>query len=143
MGRLTGKVAIITGGGRGMTRDTVVGGVDIPAGSKVVLIYGAANLDASAFDCPAKFDLDRRAQPHVTFGHGIHRCAGEHLARAEMRITLERVLDRMPDISLVGEVEFGGETAFNRGPLTLPVTFSARPAVKLPTEVWVGPTMST
>ena len=85
-------------------RSTTVGGVDIPAGTPVMLLNGAANRDPRRFECPAEFHGDRdNAQTHIAFGRGAHSCPGGPLARAEGRISLERILDRMRDIRLSEE----------------------------------------
>jgi cytochrome P450 len=86
------------------TRSTTVGGVDIPAGTPVMLLNGAANRDPRRFECPHEFRLDRpNAQAHIAFGRGAHSCPGGPLARAEGRVSLERILDRMRDIRLSEE----------------------------------------
>jgi cytochrome P450 len=73
---------------------TTVAGVDVPAGSTMMLLPGAANRDPAMFEDPDEFDVDRpNARYHVAFGHGIHHCAGAHLARAEGRVTVNRLLD--------------------------------------------------
>lgn len=78
---------------------TTLGGVDIPAGGTVMLVPGACNRDPRVFDGPHEFDIDRpNARQHIAFGHGIHTCAGAPLARAEGRVTLNRLLDRFTDI---------------------------------------------
>jgi cytochrome P450 len=78
-----------------------VGGVRLPAGTTVMLLNGAANRDPRKFERPAEFQLDRpNVRQHVAFGFGIHTCAGAPLARAEARISLERMLDRMGDIRI-------------------------------------------
>jgi cytochrome P450 len=80
---------------------TSVAGVPIPAGTPVMLLNGAANRDPDRFECPAEFRLDRpNASQHIAFGRGVHSCPGGPLARAETRISLERILDRMRDIRL-------------------------------------------
>ena len=85
-------------------RSTALGGVDIPAGTPVMLLNGAANRDPGRFECPAEFHADRpNAQSHVAFGRGVHSCPGGPLARAEGRISLERILDRMHHIRLSEE----------------------------------------
>lgn len=82
-------------------RRTIVGDVEIPAGGTVMVLPGAANRDPRMFTDPDQFDVDRaNARYHVAFGHGIHHCAGAHLARAEGRVTLNRLLDRTSDITL-------------------------------------------
>lgn len=80
---------------------TQVAGVDIPAGSTMMLLPGAANRDPRLFEEPGEFRIDRpNAKYHVAFGHGIHHCAGAHLARAEGRVTVNRFLDRTTDIAI-------------------------------------------
>ena len=66
-----------------------------------MLLNGAANRDPRRFECPAEFRLDRpNTKEHIAFGRGIHSCPGGPLARAEGRVSLERILDRMRDIRL-------------------------------------------
>jgi cytochrome P450 len=82
-------------------RSTTIGGVPVAAGTPVMLLNGAANRDPRRFDCPAEFHVDRsNAMDHIAFGRGAHACPGSPLARAEARISLERILDRMRDIRL-------------------------------------------
>jgi cytochrome P450 len=83
---------------------TNVGGVDIQAGTPVMLLNGAANRDPRRFECPAEFRIDRpNAEAHMAFGRGAHSCPGGPLARVEGRVSLERILDRMQDIRLSEE----------------------------------------
>jgi cytochrome P450 len=85
-------------------RSTSVSGVDIAAGTPVMLLNGAANRDPRQFECPAEFRLDRpNAKAHIAFGRGIHSCPGGPLARVEGRVSIERILDRMRDIRLSEE----------------------------------------
>src|SRR3954454_5090436 len=85
-------------------RTTTIGGVEITAGTPVMLLNGAANRDPRRFECPAEVQLDRaNAQAHVAFGRGAHSCPGGPLARAEGRISIERILDRWTDIRLSEE----------------------------------------
>ena len=85
-------------------RATTVGGVEIRPGTPVMLLNGAANRDPRRFECPAEFRLDRaNAKEHIAFGRGAHACPGGPLARAEGRISLERILDRMRNIRLSEE----------------------------------------
>ena len=80
---------------------TTLCGVDIAAGTTVMIHPGAANRDESHFERPTEFLLDRKnVREHIAFGRGAHSCPGSPLARAEGRVTLERFLDRMSDISL-------------------------------------------
>lgn len=85
-------------------RTTCIGDVDVPAGTPVMLLNGAANRDPRRFECPHEFRIDRdNAGAHIAFGRGAHSCPGGPLARAEARVSLERILDRMRDIRLSEE----------------------------------------
>jgi cytochrome P450 len=123
--RLEAPVSML---GRIAAEDLQIDGVRISKGEMVGLVYGAANLDPAVFPDPGAFDIDREAAPHLTFGFGAHRCVGEHLARAEMRIVAERVLARIPDYRLTEPVQLGVNTVFSRGPVAVPATFTPRPA---------------
>ena len=80
---------------------TTVGGVDIPAGTTVMVLNGAANRDPRHFDDPATLDVTRaNARQQLAFGRGIHTCPGAPLARAEARVAIERLLDRTTDIRI-------------------------------------------
>jgi len=90
---------------------TTLGDLDVPAGSSVLLLPGAANRDPRMFENPYDFDIDRpNARHHLAFGHGIHTCAGAPLARAEGWVTINRLLDRTSDIE-ISEEEHGPATA--------------------------------
>lgn len=81
-----------------------VGETEIPAGTTVMLVQGAANRDPRQFENPALFDPKRpNARRHIAFGRGVHTCPGAPLARAETRVTLERLLDRTSDIRVSEE----------------------------------------
>ncbi len=85
-------------------RAVSVGGVDIAPGTPVMLLNGAANRDPRRFERPAEFRIDRpNAKEHLAFGRGPHSCPGGPLARAEGRISIQRILDRMRDIRLSEE----------------------------------------
>jgi cytochrome P450 len=85
-------------------RRTSIAGQDIAAGTPVMLLNGAANRDPRLFECPAEFRMDRpNAKVHIAFGRGVHSCPGGPLARAEGRVSIERILDRMRDIRLSEE----------------------------------------
>jgi cytochrome P450 len=85
-------------------RNTTVAGVDIAAGTPVMLLNGAANRDPRLFECPGEFRIDRpNAKVHLAFGRGPHACPGGPLARVEGRVSVERILERMRDIRLSEE----------------------------------------
>ncbi|AGZ50528.1 cytochrome P450 [Mycobacterium kansasii] len=82
-------------------RSTTVAGVDIPAGTVVVVLPGAVNRDPRRFDNPHEFRLDRKnVREHMAFARGVHSCPGAPLARVEGRVSIERILDRMADIAV-------------------------------------------
>ena len=111
------------------TRDTELAGVPIPAGSAVMPMLGAANRDEDRYPDPDRFDIFRTPKPHISFGHGVHVCLGMHLARLEMRVALNLLLDRLRGLRLDPE----GEDPHIRGqvfrsPTSLPVVFGV-PAI--------------
>jgi cytochrome P450 len=75
--------------------DYTVGSTTIPAGSRVLLLFGAANRDPRKFPDPDVFDIDRNPADHLGFGSGIHHCLGAKLARLETRVVLEELLPRV------------------------------------------------
>jgi len=83
--------------------DTELGGQQIAAGDWMMINYVAANHDPAQFPDPRRFDATREANRHLAFGAGAHQCLGLHLARLEMRILFEVLLDRIDSIELAGE----------------------------------------
>jgi cytochrome P450 len=77
---------------RTATRTTVVRGQQIEAGEQVALVLTSANRDPDVFAEPDRFVLGRSPNPHIAFGHGSHKCAGKHIAEAEMRLALAELL---------------------------------------------------
>jgi cytochrome P450 len=90
----------IVNAARVVTKDTTFAGVDMRAGDRVLLATALATRDPSEFDRADEIVLDREHNRHVAFGAGPHRCLGSHLARLELRIALEELLDRLPDFRL-------------------------------------------
>ncbi len=85
-------------------RTTTVAGVEIPAGSTIMVLNGAGNRDPRHFECPAEFRIDREnAREHLAFGRGVHSCPGGPLARLETRVSIERLLNRTSKISISEE----------------------------------------
>ena len=83
------------------TQDTTLGGIDIPAGTKVFLNFAAANHEPELFDDPEVFDIHRQTTTkHISFGKGIHFCLGAGLSRMEARIALELLCERLPSLRL-------------------------------------------
>ncbi|WP_431914949.1 cytochrome P450 [Nonomuraea jabiensis] len=83
--------------------DAEIGGVTVKAGQTVTISLPAANRDPEAYDNPDTLDLSRRATGHVAFGHGIHQCLGQQLARIEMRIGYQALFDRLPGLRLAAD----------------------------------------
>ncbi|TDZ46269.1 cytochrome P450 [Mycobacteroides franklinii] len=91
---------------RTATTDVTLGGQDIGSGQKVVVWEGSANRDALVFDRPDQFDITRKPNPHLGFGHGVHFCLGAHLARLELRVVFEEMLPRFTSVRLAEPVEW-------------------------------------
>ena len=105
--------------------DTEVAGCPVAAGTVVGMMLGACNRDQDHFEDPTHWSLDRPKDPgHLSFGWGRHLCLGMHLARMELQLGVNAVLDRLPNLRFDPEApvpEIRGH-AF-RGPLALPVLF--------------------
>jgi cytochrome P450 len=117
------------GGGLGALRiaieDVEIRGVRIRAGEAVLPLINAANRDGSVFADPDALRLDRKPNPHVSFGYGIHHCLGAQLGRLELEIALGTLLRKLPRLRLaVAETEFvwSSGLAFSR-PAELPVAW--------------------
>jgi cytochrome P450 len=109
---------------RTATQDVELRGKKIEKGDHVALVYPSANRDEEAFDKPFTFDIGRDPNDHLAFGFGPHFCMGANLARLEMRIAFEHVLDRVPDIELAPDkTAVPGVTALTQGLAHLPVVF--------------------
>ncbi|WP_033088999.1 cytochrome P450 [Nocardia seriolae] len=91
---------------RTATRDTELGEQRIRAGDKVTLWWTSANRDEAVFPEPHRFDIGRRPNPHLAFGRGGHFCLGSNLARMEMRVLVDALLDRVETTELTGPVEY-------------------------------------
>jgi cytochrome P450 len=109
-----------------VTRDTELGGVPLPAGSRIVIVFSAANRDESVFPDPEAFDPDRdHVRDHLAFGKGIHYCLGANLSRLEGRIALQEIAKRFETFRLSESNTYGYHPSFMlRGltSLTLEVT---------------------
>jgi cytochrome P450 len=86
------------------TQDTTLGGVDLPAGTRLFLNFASANHEPGLFEQPDTFDIRRPdANRHISFGKGIHFCLGSQLAKMEARIALELLAERLPTLRLVDD----------------------------------------
>jgi cytochrome P450 family 142 subfamily A polypeptide 1 len=110
---------------RTATTDVQIRDKTIPEGDQVLLMYASANRDERVFAEPQRFDVTRTPNPHVTFGHSAHFCLGASLARLEIKVMLEEVLQRLPDMQ-VAELDAPVKrthSSFIRGITALPVMF--------------------
>jgi cytochrome P450 len=111
------------------TEDIELGGETIPEGSTVIVSLLAANHDPQRFENPDTLDIHRKARGHLSFGHGVHQCLGQQLARIEMRAGFEALLRRFPTLSLaIPAEEVKLKTDMNiYGVHALPVTWTDAP----------------
>jgi cytochrome P450 len=109
--------------GRKVVKDTEVAGTAIRAGEWVVLSYGAANRDPDICPMPRTVDIGRTPNRHMSFGGGPHRCAGSHLARLDLRISLETFLTRIPEFSIPEDFEPEFTAGVTRDMVRLPLRF--------------------
>ena len=93
-------VAPVQGLTRHTTRDVTLHGVTIPKGDQVLLLYGSANHDETVYPNPDVLDFDRNVRSHWTFGHGIHFCLGNAVARLETRVAIEVLLESIPEYAV-------------------------------------------
>jgi cytochrome P450 len=114
-----------------VVRDVIIADVHIPAGAQVTVCLGSANRDETRFPDPDRFDINRAEHPHLAFASGPHMCLGMHLARTEMKVVLNALLDRFVDLELAPGPA-GSPTADPhiqgvgfRKPTSVPVRFSA------------------
>jgi cytochrome P450 len=109
--------------GRIALEDLDYGGVEIKRGERMILNLPAANRDPAAFENPDEAVIDREKNRHVSFGIGIHRCAGSNLARLEMEVALGTWFARIPEFELSDPEAVTWSTGQVRGARTVPVTF--------------------
>ncbi|HMK63166.1 MAG TPA: cytochrome P450 [Acidimicrobiales bacterium] len=112
---------------RQTTTEFELAGQHIDADQKVVFFHSSANRDEDVFDDPDRFDITRHPNPHMAFGGGgPHFCLGHNLARMEIKVMFEHLIDRVPDIHQDGEAQ-RLQSAFINGVKHLPVAFSPGP----------------
>lgn len=110
---------------RTATRDVEVGGQQIRAGDKLLLVWASGNRDEDMFDPAEEVVIDRFPNRHMTFGLGAHRCLGSNLARRQIRLALEAVLDRLPDYAIDRDrVERAETIGVAYGYFSMPATFT-------------------
>ena len=110
---------------RTVVADVELGGQQLHAGEKLLLLYSSGNRDEKVFDDPFSFDITRSPNDHIAFGFGAHFCLGNSLARLELRVMFEQLLARLPDLQLVEEAEPAYRAAnFISGYEAMPVRFT-------------------
>ncbi|WP_327106986.1 cytochrome P450 [Nonomuraea glycinis] len=87
------------------TEPVTLGGVDLPAGATVVIATPEVNRDAQQWPDADRFDVHRPRTPHLAFGHGVHQCLGQQLARIEMQIGLRELITRLPGLRMTVPAE--------------------------------------
>ena len=120
-------VTPVPGFGRTTTCEVEVAGTVIPEGERVWMSWLSANHDETAFDEPAQIVLDRKPNRHLAFGSGVHRCPGAPLARLELRIMLEEILDRIPDYRVTDPTAVRISEGQTRVIRSLPIVFTPQP----------------
>ncbi len=129
---------------RRMTRDVELHGQRLRAGQKLLLLYPSANRDERAFADPDRFDIARSPNDHVAFGFGAHFCLGNRLARMELNVMFDRLLERLPDLELATDEEPPRRAAnFVSGYETMPVVFTPTERVGAPTDGSTGSPLAT
>jgi cytochrome P450 len=109
------------------TRDVEMHGQTIPAGKVVLVMMGSANHDPKQFPNPNNFNITRRPNPHVAFGHGIHFCLGAALARLEAKVALTEFLHRIAEFKLASDLPWTPRKGLHvHGPTHLPLHFTPK-----------------
>jgi cytochrome P450 len=108
---------------RAVTRDVEYNGCPMKENDKILMNFPAGNRDPAKFEDPDKVILDRKVNPHIAFGVGIHRCAGSNLARMEMRVSIQEWLKRIPDFRLEDPAAVTWAGGQVRGPRKCAVVF--------------------
>ena len=114
---------------RMLTADTEFHGTELKQGEKIMLLFESANFDESVFDNANQFDIRRDPNSHVAFGFGTHFCLGNQLARMELRLMTERVLQRLPDLRLASD-----DAGLPLRPANFVSGFESMPMVFTPTK---------
>ena len=113
------------GDGRTFSADCAIAGTEFREGERIWLSWAMANRDPSVFPDPDTIDLARTGNRHTSFGLGIHRCIGSHLARVMFEVIVRAVLERMPDYAVdLGSIEEYAGNPTMTGIVKMPATFT-------------------
>lgn len=99
--------------------DVEIGGREIKAGEAITMMFPSANRDEDVFERPHEFDMDRKPNKHIAFGRGPHRCPASSLARAELRIAIEALLEKTKSFEIAGDIKMTDWLEF--GPSSTPL----------------------
>ncbi len=111
---------------RNTTKPVEVHGESLPAGARVLLLWGAGNRDPRRYDDPDRLDLGRPVLRHLSFGNGIHHCLGAPLARQEARVAFAKLLARVPEYVIGEPVVRNTNMVSTRGIVSLPASVGVR-----------------
>jgi cytochrome P450 len=107
---------------RNTTKPVEMHGQRLPAGARILLLWGAANRDPRRYDDPDRLELDRPVLRHLSFGNGIHHCLGAPLARQEARVAFAKLLAAAPEYAIAGPVVRNTNMVSTRGIVSLPAS---------------------
>lgn len=119
-------ISPVQGLARVTTRDVTVAGVTIPKGDQVLMLYGSANHDPDFCERPGELDFDRIMKAHLSFGHGIHHCLGHAVARLEVRVGLQTLLDKVGEWEVDEAGIVRNQLVPTRGVAHAPISFGRR-----------------
>lgn len=126
-----------TGVARTVAVPVELGGVRFEPGQRVLCALNSANRDEAVFDRAEQFDLDRPKRPHLAFGWGAHACLGQNLARADLRIFLGEILERMPDFAVdIDSTEPYDSIPLVNGYARMPMRFTSGQPREKPVPPW-------
>jgi cytochrome P450 len=118
-------VSPIIGFRRTATRDTTLRGQEIRAGERVLMLYQSANRDEAVYPTGNRFDVTREPNPHLAFGIGAHFCLGANLARLELKLAVQALVERLPDMQMApGAAPVRVASTLVRGIASLPVVYT-------------------
>jgi cytochrome P450 len=105
--------------------EATIAGNTVKPGDRVYMLWASANFDEGEFDRPDELDIRRTSNRHMTFGRGIHRCLGSHLARLEMMVMVQQILARLPDYAVdESKLELHHDVGIAYGFESVPITFT-------------------
>jgi cytochrome P450 len=114
---------------RTTTHDVEIQETTVPAGEKILIYYAGANRDPREFPNPDAIDIDRASNRHLVFGAGPHRCIGSNLARVQILVAVDELLNSLQNICSAPNNEFHFHSGFSRGLTSLRIAFDASSSI--------------